>query len=107
MSGLFAWLESAVSWFVGIVWQALHWVLQGFMDVAIWVFGGILSAFAILINGISLPSFLQGGLGGLFTGLDPGVLFFIGAFGIPQGLALIGAGFSFRLIRKLVTLFQW
>jgi hypothetical protein len=50
---------------------------------------------------------LGGGLNALFTGMDSSIMWLLGACGLGAGIGLIGAGFVFRLTRKVLTLFQW
>lgn len=54
-----------------------------------------------------MPDFLASGLGSLFGALDGGVMWLVSQLGIPQGLAMLGTAYVFRLGRKVATLFQW
>ncbi|PZQ77135.1 MAG: hypothetical protein DI563_04840 [Variovorax paradoxus] len=67
----------------------------------------LVSGFASLVASIPVPSFMAGGLGAVFGGLDSGVLWLLTQAGLPQALGILGAGYAFRLARKFFTLFQW
>ena len=97
------------------MYQTLRRVLQDFLkalwtfikDVFIEVFDLLISAFVSLISAIPVPGFISGGLDNTFSALDSGVLYLVSQAGVPQALAIIGAGYAFRLARKFATLFQW
>lgn len=67
----------------------------------------LVSAFAGLIASIPVPSWMSGGLGSVWGGLDGGILYIVTQCGIPAALAIVGAGYTFRFLRKAFTLFQW
>jgi hypothetical protein len=95
-----SWLWSLI---VGIVQPMWDFVQDAFIAVV----DGIVSAFVALVVAIPVPNWLAGGLSQTWNGLDGGVLFFVTQAGVPAALAIIGAGYVFRLIRKFATLFQW
>ncbi|QOK98456.1 DUF2523 domain-containing protein (plasmid) [Ralstonia pseudosolanacearum] len=77
-------------------------------DVAIDILDLFLQGLTAVIGTLPVPGFLTGvTLQSLFGQLGGDVLFFFGVFNIGSGIALLGAGFAFRLLRKVVTLFQW
>lgn len=94
------WLAALVKgWFVAL-WDFVA-------DAAVAIFAAFLHAFGALLAAIPLPDFLTNGLAVFWNALPPGMLYLASAAGVPQALGLIGAGFAFRLLRKVVTLFQW
>lgn len=95
-----AWLIELAKKFFLAVWDILT-------DQFIAVADLVLTALAAIIGAIPLPAFLTTGMQGLFSGLDPGVLYLLGASGLTPALAVYGAGWTFRLVRKFVTVFQW
>lgn len=107
MQWLFDWLQNFVGWIFQTVKDAFTALIDLAHDAVLGIADAILDAIAAVIVAIPVPEFMQGGLGGMFSSLDPGVLYFVGALRIPEGLALIGAGVTFRLARKLLTLGQW
>ncbi|WP_137009786.1 DUF2523 domain-containing protein [Aquitalea aquatilis] len=76
-------------------------------DVFVMIFKLILNLILFVVNMLSLPVKLGGGLNSLFTGMDSSIMWLLGACGLGAGLSLIGAGYVFRLTRKVLTLFQW
>ena len=107
MAWLFAWLQNFVSWIYSTILGVLAWLFGLISDVLLILFDAVLQGVAALIVAIPVPDFLAHGLSGLFGGLPGSVLFFLGVFQVPAGLAMIGAAVGFRLLRKVATLFQW
>lgn len=65
-------------------------------------------ALAATINAIPAPDFLaQYSLGGLLSQMPDYVLYFVGSMKLTECFAVIGAGFAFRMMRKIFTLGQW
>lgn len=69
----------------------------------------MLTDFAVeVVNGLPVPDFLDGlSLCGYLNAAGPIVGWAMGAMHIPEGMALIGGAIVFRMLRKLLTLFQW
>lgn len=68
----------------------------------------VFTALAAAINSIPAPAFLtQYSLTNLFAMLPDYVLYFVGAMNLGACFAVIGAGFAFRMARKIFTLGQW
>lgn len=104
---MFEWIRNAynglIGWLRGL-WDAFVAFLT---DLPVVILDGALSAIAALIEAIPVPAFLQSGLGAYLSGIDPAVLYFLSRSGLTEGFALLGAGLTFRLLRKLFTLGQW
>lgn len=104
---MFSWLEELWNtfkeWFVDVITDFGLWLWELIGNVV----KGILDAVLAVIGAIPVPAFLDGGMQGMLSGIDPAVLYFLSQSGFAPGLALIGAGVAFRLIRKLCTLGQW
>lgn len=103
------WLSNLSAWFVDLVKSVFLALVTFFHDIALWVFDGVLSALAALVAAIPAPAFLTGGVnvGSMLSVMPPFTLFVLNQLNIGACLAVIGAGVSFRLIRKFTTLFQW
>ncbi len=95
--------ESFVDWLYEIV-QVIFEFLQ---DVFLFVFERIMDGVVFIFNTITPPDFLSAGIGTLFNALHPDIVYFLSMSGLDSGLAIYGAGVSFRLLRKLFTLGQW
>jgi hypothetical protein len=105
---MFDWITDFLDWLLELVKEAFESVLQLLKDVAVWIFDGILSAFAVVIETIPAPDFLhQVSISSLLSGLPPYAAFVISQTQLGTALAVIGAAFGFRLARKIATLFQW
>lgn len=94
------WLfDLAKAWFVA-AWDFITDILISFLGLLVDAFVGIAAA-------IPVPSFMSGGLGSVWGGLDGHIVYFLTQAGVPAALGIIGAGYAFRLTRKFLTLFQW
>lgn len=102
------WFED--TWLAFVAWIGVLWTdLTNFLtDLPINILEGVLMAFASVINAIPVPQFIQtNGLSGVISALPDSVQYLLSATGFVQALAVLGAGFLFRVMRKFVTLFQW
>lgn len=100
-------IDNVLTWIaqsIGAVFAAITGWLK---DFVIWVLDVLLSGVATLLEAIPVPSFLQSGLGGLFSALPQSLIYLLVESGMVAGLAVIGAGVLFNLTRKLLTLGQW
>lgn len=95
------------NWLLSVITAVFSALWDFFSDVAVNVLDLVVSAFAALVASIPVPGFLSGGLQGMWSGMDGGVLYVVTQCGVPAALAVVGAGYSFRLARKFFTLFQW
>lgn len=94
------WLFSLVQAVFTTAWDFIVDVVVHLLDL---VLGGLVS----LLASVPVPVFMTGGLQAVFTQVDPGILYFVSALGMPQVFAMFGAAYLFRLARKVLTLFQW
>jgi hypothetical protein len=77
-------------------------------DIFVSIADAVFVAIAAGINSIPAPGFLTDySLGSLLARLPDYVLYFVGALNIGQCFAVVGAGFAFRMLRKIFTLGQW
>ena len=95
-----AWLLSLIGQLFTDVWNFLG-------DILLWVLEAFLSAVATLFGAITVPDWMSGGMHSLFSALDSGPMWFLSAMGLPQGMAFLGTAVAIRLVRKVITLFQW
>lgn len=100
-------LKEFTEWLLGLVSKLFTTLWDFVKDAAIAVFDGIVSAFVAVLASIPVPEFVQGGLASVWGGMDSAVLFYASQAGLPQALLIVGAGYSFRFLRKALTLFQW
>lgn len=102
------WLSKLTGWFSKLFRGLLEALVAILKDLVTFVLGVVLDLVASAIAAIGAPNFLQGNsLGNTLGKAGPMVGFFMAQLRIPEGLAMIGAGYVFRLTRKFLTLFQW
>jgi len=100
-------LEQFTQWLADLFRDTIE-ALEGLLeDIGVWFVDGVLGTIADIVSAIPMPSFMVAGLDSLFAGVDPGIIWGVSALGIPEMFTLIGAAYTFRIIRKFVTLFQW
>lgn len=100
-------LNEFTTWLATLVKSAFDSLWALLKDGFIFLVDGVLSALGNLIAAIPVPDWMAQGLQSLFSALDGGTMWIVSSAGLPQCLAIIGAGFVFRLLRKAATLFQW
>ena len=101
-------LSAFSDWLIGIIQEAFTWLFGVLGDFFVSVVRLVLNGVVHLLSALPVPDFLSSySMGSMFGGLDPGVLYFVSAFRVPECIALIGLGFGFRMLRKLFTLGQW
>lgn len=100
MSAFADWLLALVKDIFKAAWDFLS-------DIFISILELFLQGFLTLITAIPVPSFVTSGLGSALSGIPSDVWYFAGHFKFAQCFAILGAAFTFRLLRKVVTLFQW
>lgn len=107
MTGFIDWLSATflewARWVQGLIAELLGWFEDVFLTVFDYLIQGIVYVFALL----EPPEFLTIGLGSLFNSFPDDLKYFLSQSGLAAGLAIYGAGVSFRLLRKLFTLGQW
>lgn len=104
---MIAWFQDAYNNFLAWLNAAWSGALQFFQDLPIVVLDSFLSAVSTVVGVLPAPTFAAGGLQSLFNALDPAVIYFLSRSGMTEGLAILAAGLTFRLLRKLITLGQW
>ncbi len=101
-------IYALISWLAELiksVWQAFVDFLS---DIWIDVADIVLQAIAGLIVSIPVPSFLSNYSMGQIIGYMPyDVLYFVGLMQMGEGFAMISAAVAFRMVRKVITMFQW
>ena len=102
------WLSKLTGWIANVVHTFFVAIVQVLKDLVTYVFSAVLDLVADAISSISPPAFLTNySMGAMLGQAGPIVGFFLVQLRIGEGLALVGAGYAFRLLRKFLTLFQW
>ena len=105
---MFEWFLSlyhdAQSWFIG-VWADF---VEFLSYLPVKILDSVLGAVATVFEAVPVPEFVQNnGLQTALNSISPDILYFVGMSGLDNAMAVLSAGFAFRLLRKLITLFQW
>lgn len=83
-------------------------LVDALFDAVVWILSSLLSAVVAALSLLPTPDFLQGHyLVSLLNQLPPFALYCASRLGLSDAFAIILAGFSFRMGRKILTLFQW
>lgn len=102
------WLSKLTGWIANVVHTFFVAIVQLLKDLVTYVLSTILDLIADAISSITPPAFLTNySMGNLLGQAGPIVGFFLVQLRVGEGLALVGAGYAFRLLRKFLTLFQW
>lgn len=102
------WLEKISNFFKDLVIGTLLAILEVLKDILLWFVEGFLDGIAYVLGLIPAPTFLPGNwLGELIGQLPSFALYVVSNINFGTALLIIGAGFTFRMLRKVVTLFQW
>ena len=100
-------IDAALTWIGTLVQSLVTALFQMLSDVVVSICELFLNGVAAVMGAIPVPGFLDGGLQLALNGIDPAVLYFLGRSGFGAALGILGAGFTFRMLRKLFTLGQW
>lgn len=105
---LYDWLTSAIAWIWDTLKEAFLSLFDLIYDAALYVFNEMLRWIATAFEVIDPPQWLtDNNMGQLFSGLHPDIVYFVGQLGFASGFVMLGGAITFRMMRKLVTLFQW
>ena len=104
---MFDWFNDTYNDFINWIKNFFTSITDFLLDLPIKILDLFLDAISSLINSIPVPDFLSNGLNGLFTSIDPSVLYFLDKSSLPEAFLILSAGLTFRLTRKLFTLGQW
>lgn len=101
-------LEKLTNWLKELVlaiWQAFSDFMSDLLLKALELW---LVSVTLMWSKVPMPDFLDGySLCSLISQAGPTVGWAMNTFRIGEGLGLLAAGFAFRMVRKLATLFQW
>lgn len=108
MSGVINAISAFGQWLLALFVKMFVAIWDLFGDLVISLADAFLQALATLVSAIPAPAFLTNySLQSAFSQMSGDVLFFLSVFNIGPGIAMLGSAFAFRMLRKVVTLFQW
>lgn len=101
-------LNSLISWVSGVLKSLWADFVNFFNDLWIGIADTVLQSIASTVSSIPTPDFLDRySLGTIISLLPSDVLYFVSLLGLTEAFYILGLGVSFRMVRKVVTLFQW
>lgn len=107
-------LNDLIDWFAELWQDFIDWcyeIILFIIDAMMWLslqtLERMLEGFRFIFSAIDPPAFIQSGITTLTSTIPPDVGYILGATGVDNALGIIGAGYTFRLTRKVLTLFQW
>lgn len=108
MNGIINAISAFGQWLLSLFVKVFVAIWDLFGDLVIALADAFLQALAALVSALPAPTFLtQYSLQSAFSQMSGDILFFLTVFNIGPGIAMLGSGFAFRMLRKVVTLFQW
>lgn len=93
--------------FIDWCYEILLFLIDAFMWLSLQILEKALEGFRFIFSSIEPPQFIQSGISQFTSGIPPDVGYILGATGFDNALGIIGVGYTFRLTRKVLTLFQW
>lgn len=107
LNDLLEWLADMWQDFIDWCYEILIFVIDAFMWLSLQILEKALEGFRYVFSAIDPPQFIQSGISTFTGAISPDVGYLLGATGFDNALGIIGIGYTFRLTRKVLTLFQW
>jgi hypothetical protein len=102
------WLQDLTNWIGRQLTALFEAIVEFFGDLLVLLVESVLNLFAMAVEAIPVPDWVTtNSIGAFLNNGGDTLMWAVGTFKIGEGLALIGLGFGFRLLRKLLTLGQW
>lgn len=102
------WIASLTRWLLSLVKMIWNSFVDFLGDFWVGIADSVLSAVADTIASIPVPGFLDTySLSAIFASFPSDILYFVSFMNLTSAFAVVGMGFTFRMTRKLITLFQW
>lgn len=102
------WLERLTNWLGEMVATVFGALVDLVKDFVLFAVRGVLDLVLAIVNAIPVPDFLsQYSICTLLANAGPTAAWAVGTFKIAECLSVLMLAVSFRLLRKLLTLFQW
>lgn len=102
------WLDDLTDWFREQFEKLFGWLVQLVKDAILWFFEAMFKLAEKIINAIPVPEWLtQTSIAQLLGEAGPTVAWAVSTLKIGEAVTVIGAAYSFRMIRKIITLGRW
>ncbi|WP_442784007.1 hypothetical protein [Collimonas fungivorans] len=96
------------AWYLDLCIRILKAIGGVLYDFVITVLDAVVGVLGAAVSSIPVPSFLSTySIGNIINMMPDYVLYYVSHFRIGESMAIIGAGFAFRMTRKILTLGQW
>ncbi len=94
--------------FLSVIQLVFFDIVDFFSELSVGIYDALLTALAVIIESIPFPDFLAtNGLQVAIDALPQDVLYFLSQTGFNQAMGVLSLGLGFRMLRKLLTFFQW
>lgn len=102
------WLEKISKFFKDLFAEAFEGLFDLLKDILLWLVENVLTGVGDLLELIPDPCCVPvNWVGDLIAKMPPFAIYVVSQIDFKSALTIIGCGVAFRLLRKLVTLFQW
>lgn len=102
------WLSKLTHWGSSSITTFFAGLAGLLKDLVMYLIAQVLALVAVVVAAIPVPDWLTGNSLGTLLGQTGAITgYFMSVLNVPAGLALLGGGYTFRLLRKFLTLFQW
>jgi hypothetical protein len=96
------------AWYLDLCIRILKAIGGVLYDFVITVLDAVVGVLGAAVSTIPVPSFLSTySIGNIINMMPDYVLYYVSHFRIGESMAIIAAGFAFRMTRKILTLGQW
>jgi hypothetical protein len=92
-----------MSYLIDLISRALAWLGNEFLYVFKWLWHELLTALLAVLSAIPVPAWLSGA-SAAFANIAPGVAFFLQAFEVPAGIAIVLGAYVIRFIIRRIPL---
>ncbi|CAM5223295.1 DUF2523 family protein [Alishewanella longhuensis] len=107
MSKIWNWYKELWQGFIDWIIDILIIILTFFKDLSLTLFELLLQGVVFSFSTLQPPEFIVTGLQSITAALPPSVIYFLGQSGLSEGLSMLGAAYTFRLLRKTASLGFW
>lgn len=102
------WLDRLTGWLRDAIAAAFAALADMLGDLVVFLVEGFLDLIATAIEALPAPDFLANySICSLLNNAGSDVAWAVSTFKIGEGLTVLAGAFAFRMLRKLLTAFQW
>lgn len=102
------WLDDLTDWFRDTFIALFKALIDLLGDMVVSVVKTVFDLIIVILDALPVPDFIsQYGICGLLAQAGPTVAWVVQTFKIAEGMTIFVAALAFRLLRKILTAFQW